>query len=136
MKKFVCLSLLALGMFIVPACSSGYGTPGEAAKIYAGYILKGDFDKYVDACDFGEGLSVEEILAGKNALVEVLKAIKEQVDEKKGGYKSVGVVSEALTEDGKAAKVTLKYTLGNGDSDEDILNLVLFDGVWKVKINN
>lgn len=135
MKKLVYLSLLALGMFMVSACSSGSSaTPGDAAKKYAGYLLSGKYESIVDLCETGKDVSPQEMKEGKALLTGLFQMAKETADAQHGGYKSIDVISEKLSDDGQSADVVIRHTFGDGTTKEETLGLVLQDGVWKLKI--
>lgn len=135
MKKMFYSVLLVLGVVcMVSACSSGNATPGDTAKQYAGYVLSGKYDKIMDICQLGENVSTEEKEAGKAFLTGLLKMAKEGVDKEHGGYKTIDVVSENISEDGMNADVVIKYTFGDGQTKEETLGLVRQDGAWKLKI--
>jgi hypothetical protein len=129
MKKmnYLVLALLMLGLTI--SCTN-QSSPGKAAKRYMEYAAKGDFEKFVDGFYFGEEVSKEEIKEGKAMMVSLVGEKVKPAFDKKGGLKSVEVVSETLSDDGKSAEAVLKLTYGNGETDEDTIDMILVDGKW------
>jgi hypothetical protein len=55
--------------------------------------------------------------------------------EKKGGIKKFEVVEETISEDGKTAKVTMKYEYGNGTSETESNDFILVDGKWYFELD-
>jgi len=133
MKKnlFYLLGLMAICLFTFSSCSSE--SPGDAAKKYMNYMKSGDYDKFVDGIAVGEDTPKDEVEAGKTMLKAMMEKGKKQVDAK-GGIKDIEIVSEEIEEDGKAARVVLKTTYGDGSTEEKPTNMVLEKGKWKMKV--
>lgn len=135
MKKISTL-IVAVAAFCVAlsSCSSKSSSPGEAAKLYAGYIADGQYDKFVGVIHLPDGTAADQ-----KEQKEALKAmLNEKVAEslaEKGGLKSVEVLSETISDDGQSAYVEMLYTYGNGDTEDNDMDLVLQDGRWLVEMN-
>lgn len=130
MKKTIYFSLMVLCMMFIAACSSD--SPGKAAKKYASYMQSGEYEKFVDGFYFGEDASPEDMDQTKKMLLAMIQEKGAKGMEQKGGLKEIEIVSEELSEDKKTAKVILKQIYGNGESDENTIDMVLVDGTWKM----
>ena len=112
-----CLVILSL---IVFACASEE-TPTMAAKKITGYLQDMEYGKYLDCMDSYEKLG------SKEQLITILK----QSMEMKKGLKKVDILSESLKNDGKSAVVKLKYTYGDGSSEETSMNFKEVKDQWR-----
>jgi hypothetical protein len=112
-------SLVILTLFVC-ACA-GKETPTMAAKKVTGYLQSEEYGKYLDCIDSYEKMGTKE------EIVEILK----QSMEMKKGLKKVEVLSESVKEDGKSAVVELKYTYGDGTSEETSLSLIKVNDQWR-----
>lgn len=129
MKKIFYFSLMVMTMFVMAACSST-STPGGAMKQYGKYLTDGDYEKFVDGIVFNSEATAEEIKEQKEGLVAMLKEKGSKEYEKKGGLKSMEVISEEISEDGNTATVKMKQTYGNGETEESEQKMVKKDGKW------
>lgn len=133
MKKIIYLSLMVAVSFLMISCSAE--TPQKAAVKYSEYLKNGQFDKFVDGIAFDEKMTPEQVKEQKEQLTALLKEKGTKEFDKKGGLKDVEFVSEEITEDGNRAKVVLKHIYGNGETDEDKMDLVKKDGKWMISMN-
>ncbi len=127
MKKL--LSIFAIfAMLFTLACSSP-ATPSDAAsKIYQ-LIADGQYEAAAEEMYY-EGEA--EQVAQQKAMIASLFAEKVGPQIKtKGGIANIETVGETIAEDGKSANVTVKITYGNGEVDENDLDMVLTDNGWK-----
>lgn len=128
MKKVFYFSLMIMAMVIMASCSQD--TPSKAAAKYSGYIQSGDFDEFVEGIAFDEKVTPEQAKEQKETLSALLKEKAAKEFEKKGGLKSIEVLSEEVSEDGNSAKVKMKYTYGNGETENQNMELIKKDGKW------
>lgn len=82
MKKVFYFSLMVMTMFLMTACSSS--GPGDAMKKYGNYLIKGDYEKFVDGLAFDESVGAEKMKEQKDGLVSMLKEKVSKEYEKKG----------------------------------------------------
>lgn len=129
MKKVLYFGLFVMALVLATACTPD--SPGAAAKKYSEYLKSGDYDKFVDGISFKE----QETADHKAALVSMLKEKASKEFDKKGGIKDIEIISEEISEDGATAKVVLKQTYGNGESDEGNYDMVKENGKWKMDMN-
>lgn len=136
MKKILTLifAIAATGL-AVSSCSSGASSPGEAAKQYAGYLAEGKYDKFVDACYYPADTPSDELKEQRAGMKSLLTEKVDESLEENGGITSVEVLSETIAADGQSAYVELRYTYGNGETDDNDMDLVLHDGRWLMEIN-
>lgn len=134
MKKVFYFSLIAMTMFIMAACSSSDG-PGDAMKRYSNYLIKGNYEKFVDGIAFRQDATPDNLKEQKDALVSMLKEKVAKEYEKMGGLKSIEVLSEEISEDGNTASVKIKQTYGNGETQEGTQEMVKRDGKWLMSID-
>ncbi len=122
--------MLSLGIFA--ACSST--TPGEAAKKYTQYVADGEYEKFVDAIAYDEKADEAAVKQQKEMILALLQEKgKKSIDEKEG-ITNIEIVSEEISEDGNEAKVSLKQTYGNGETEDANYDMVKKDGTWKMVV--
>lgn len=132
MRKGIYFSLLAFTLCVFVACFASQ-TPGQVAKKNAEYLANGQYEKFIDGIAFDENASKEDIKEQKEMILSLLEKGKESIDGKDGLAK-VDVISEVIAEDGNSAKVLLKQTYKNGDSEESGYDMVKKNGRWKMVI--
>jgi hypothetical protein len=120
-RIFQCLVILCLFVF---ACASK-DSATEAAKKVTGYLQGGEYAKFVDCMDSLEKLGTKE------QFVDILK----QSMEMKKGLKKVDVLKETPEKDGKLVVVDLKYTYGDGSSEETSLTFHKVKDEWRALAN-
>lgn len=128
MKKVIYFSLMIMAIVVMASCSQD--TPGKAAAKYCGYVQSGDFDKFVEGIAFDEKVTPEQAKEQKEGLSALFKEKVAKEFEKKGGLKNTEVISEEISEDGNSAKVKMKYTYGNGETEDQDMELIKKDGKW------
>lgn len=131
MKKVSYFGLFATLMLIMASCGSP-STPGAAAKQYAEYIQKGNYEKFADGIVLDEKMDAAKVKEAKEGLTAMLKEKVSKEIEKKEGIKNIEIVSEEVAEDGNTAKVILKQTYGNGETEENTYDMIKKDGSWKM----
>jgi len=117
LKIFRCLVILTL---FIGACA-GKETPTMAAKKATGYLQSKEYGKYLDCIDSYEKMGTKE---------QIIEILKESIEMKKG-LKKVDIVSESLKNDGKSAVVELKYTYGDGTTEETSLSFNKVNDQWR-----
>lgn len=120
---------ISCALFLV-ACGGG-DTPEGVAQDFVTAMTKGDTDKVLTLMDISseDAAQLEQI---RPKLDMAFQQMKKEVDAK-GGLKSLEVVKTDISADGNTAKVTLKMTWGNGNSEEmPPMPLKKVDGKWKV----
>lgn len=132
MKKVIYFSLMIMAMVAMASCSQD--SPGKAATKYCGYIQSGDFDKFVEGIAFDEKVTPEQVKEQKEGLSALLKDKASKEFEKKGGLKNAEAISEEISEDGNSAKVKMKYTYGNGETEDQGMELIKKDGKWMMSM--
>lgn len=130
MKKVLYFGLFVMALLLTVACSPS--SPSAAAKKYSEYLKSGNYDKFVEGIAFKDTETAE---TSKVALIAMLEEKASKEFDKKGGIKDIEIISEEISEDGKTAKVVLKQTYGNGDSEEGNYDMVKQDGKWKMDMN-
>ncbi|MCL2682777.1 MAG: DUF4878 domain-containing protein [Bacteroidales bacterium] len=127
MKKIASL-VIALCVITFVSCSPREKTPSDTVKNYLECLQSGKYEKAISYYNIDLGESMEmKMLADK-----MEESLKEQ-----NGLKSFKLVEggETISEDGKTATVAVLMTHGNGDVEEEILDLVKVDGEWKLEVN-
>ena len=71
MKKVFYFSLIVMAMFMMAACSSSSG-PGDAMKKYSNYLIKGDYEKFVDGIALGDSETADKLKEQKAGFVALL----------------------------------------------------------------
>lgn len=120
-------------LFIFSSCSSDTtSSPRKVAEKYGEYLLSDKPERIVDLVDTGDA-SKEEIEAGKQMLSGFITLGLAEVKKAKDGFKDFEIISEDI--DGDEAEVTIKITFGNGETDEESLDMVKVDGKWKLQMD-
>jgi len=129
MKRFSAWTIIAFVALILSACSGS--TPSSAAQELVGDLQSKNYQKLVNSLATDPKATPEETTKNKEMLVALLKEKGEKTIAEKGGLKSYEVISENVTPDESKATVKMKYTYGNGTTEEGVVNLVKADGKWK-----
>ena len=130
MKRLFALLVVALFAF---ACG-GSSTPGGVAVELYNLVAAGNYEKAADLIAY-EGETPEAIAEQKALITSLFKEKGGPQLEAKGGVKSVEVLGETLSEDGKQADVELKIVYGNDTEETEEVSLVLTDDGWKHSIS-
>lgn len=134
MKKVFYFSLMVMAMFMMAACSSS-SSPGDAMKKYSNYLIKGDYEKFVDGIALDDSETADKLKEQKAGFVALLRDKVGKEYEKMGGLKSIEILSEEISEDGNTATVKIKQTYGNGETQEGTQSMVKRDGKWLMSID-
>lgn len=134
MKKVFYFSLMVMAMFMMAACFSS-SSPGDAMKKYSNYLIKGDYEKFVDGIALGDSETADKLKEQKAGFVALLRDKVGKEYEKMGGLKSIEILSEEISEDGNTATVKIKQTYGNGETQEGTQSMVKRDGKWLMSID-
>ncbi|MCX6244730.1 MAG: DUF4878 domain-containing protein [Bacteroidetes bacterium] len=130
--KNLVFALFIMGTFVfLNSCGSGSSiSPSGTIKEFATKVEKGDIDGAI-GCIATEGKTVDKETKGKLTLI--LGMGKGQM-EKKQGIKNMEVLNEQVDADGKTATVKMKFTYGDGSTDEEDYTLLKEDGKWKISM--
>lgn len=130
MKKLIYLFAVVAAVFAV-SCSSAPDTPGEAALNIYQLMADGKYEAVAEEFYF-DSTNAEEVTQAKEAIASLLKEKAAPEIESKGGIANLEVLEEVIAEDGQSANVTIKTTYGNGESEENTVELVKDpNGDWK-----
>ncbi len=133
MKKGIYFAFLATLLITFAACSAG--SPGEAAKKYANYLKNGDYEKFAEGIAMSEDMSADEAKQGRQMFAAMMQEKGKMALEQKGGIDKIDIVSENMDSDGNTAKVVLKMTFKNGESEEMNYNMVKQKSGWKIDLS-
>ena len=133
MKKVFYFSLMVMTMFLMTACSSS--GPGDAMKKYGNYLIKGDYEKFVDGIALDDSETADKLKEQKAGFVALLRDKVGKEYEKMGGLKSIEILSEEISEDGNTATVKIKQTYGNGETQDGTQSMVKRDGKWLMSVD-
>lgn len=131
MKKLFYLFVMAIAMFVMISCSGG--GPGDALKDYFVAMQKGEYEKFAEGIDLSNTESDQQ-QAVREGYASLLKEKFAKDLEKKGGIKSVEILSEDIASDGKTAVVKFKVVYGNGVEQSDEQKMVKTDGKWLMDV--
>ena len=124
--RFVLVALMALTIsFNFSSCKKA-AEPKDVVSKWWDALIKKDVDKAFTYIYFEEGTEQEEI--------DALKAKYKGILEYTQGIKSYEIISEEISEDGKTATVKVKLVFGNGEENEDDVDLIKVDEGWKLKL--
>lgn len=131
MKKIIYL-VLATVILSFASCSSNTSSPSEAAKTYFGYLQQADFDKFIDGFYFGEEMSDEMFNFSKELIRQSFQQVGDSDAKDELAKLKIEVLDETLSEDGKKAKVTLRVTDSEDNSEENQVDMINIDGTWMI----
>lgn len=137
MKKSLFVTLIASFALIMISCGSKTNSPAKTAEKIATALQKGDYKTIVENVYMGdsENQSKEEIEGQKQMLEGLLKEKGAKSIKENGGIKTYEVIEETVAEDGKTAKVKMKYTYNNGSEDTETMSFVKADDKWFLEID-
>lgn len=134
MRKLFYFVIAIAAMGIMASCGGGTSTPGAAAKKYFEAMAAGNYDKFMDGMYIDPESTpdeLQEIAQQKKMFVAMIEEKGEDQNAEKGGIKKIDVVSEEIAEDGKSATVTMLVTYGNGETNEDDVQMLYDGSSWK-----
>lgn len=120
------LSSLALFAALVAAGCADSGPVGTVKQFYR-------------SVESGELEEASEMLTGPMVAMLGRDKVKAALGKgmadtsKKGGIQSLDILSEEV--DGTVAKVRLRMTYGNGETEEEELELIRVDGRWMISVD-
>ena len=137
MKKIFTILFAALlaGSFAFVSCGQSGDTTGTAtskkdspSKITEKAMKALKNKDYEGAVRYMAGIedATDEDISQMAALIGMIY-------EANGGLKDYEILSEEISEDGQNAVVGIKYTFGNGETNEDTEKLMLTEKGWVIK---
>ena len=120
MKRIITIAAIALAALFAFACGSSNGPESVIKKSFEA-IQKHDYDAY--AATFNISESDQKMLAG---MLE--EKLSEELD-KKGGIDSYKITDIQIDGDKADAKIHIIYK--DGSEDDQTMNLVKVDDIWK-----
>lgn len=128
MKKIITLSSLVVAILSLVACSPT--TPGKALKGYLNDIKNENYESFIEGIYFPEDMDEQRKKKDEAQLLAIIKEKGAKEYEKKGGVKSIEILSETISEDGKSAVVEYKQTFGNGEEEKQSQKMIKKDDKW------
>ena len=129
--------MCAMAVVSFGSCNKNKTKKASAAAIeHAQHLQDGNYELFIEQCVFSPDVTPMEVNAEK---ANFKKAMREQVHpviQSKGGIKATKVVSEKVSDDGKAATVTLNHEYNNGQNEDVVYDMVLVDDLWKINMDN
>jgi hypothetical protein len=99
-------------------------------------LQKGNYEKAIEIL-FKDADSSSSKATSSDEGEEYFQAFAEKAKataDKKGGIKDFEITKEAISEDGLKATVSVKIAYGDGTTDDEDINFVKKDGVWKTDL--
>jgi hypothetical protein len=117
------------------SCGGGAigNSPGATVKKSISLITEKNYEKVVSMYAKKDGTALTEEEKGK--MLGLMTMANAELT-KKQGVKSLEIIEEKISDDGKTAEVKWKITYGNGESEDNDGKLVNVDGDWKMIIGN
>lgn len=100
---------------------------GEAAMMYYGYLLKGQYAEYVNAIAYSDSMTDDY----KNQMVDLTAQYMAREKELRGGLVNVELIGDTIAENMASAFIELIY--GDSTREEIAVPMVLCNGVWKLQ---
>ncbi len=132
MKRLITLSFIVIALMSLVSCSSN--TPGKALKGYLNDIKNENYDSFMEGVYFHEGMDEQRKEKKRAQLLAIIKDKGTHEYEKKGGVKSIEIISERVSKDGENATVEFKQTYGNGEEIIEKQKMVKKDGKWLIDL--
>lgn len=124
-------------VFMVGLQSCGGGgignSPGATVKKSINLLVDKNYEKVVDMYVKKDGTAFTEEEKGK--ILGLMTMASAEIT-KKQGVKSLDIIEEKVSEDGKTATVKWKITYGNGETDDSDGELIKVGNDWKMVIGN
>jgi hypothetical protein len=108
-------------------------SPGAIVKKSINLVAEKKYDKVVELYAKKDGTAFTDEEKGK--IVGLMTMANAEL-VKKQGVKSLDIVEEKISEDGKTADVKWKVTYGNGEVDNNDGKLIKVGSDWKMVIGN
>ena len=128
MKKIITLSFLVVAILSLVACSPT--TPVQALKSYLTDLKNENYESFIKGVYFPEDMDEQRKKKDEAQLLAIIKEKGAKEYEKKGGVKSIEILSETISEDGKSAVVEYKQTFGNGEEEKQSQKMIKKDDKW------
>ncbi|WP_288911057.1 DUF4878 domain-containing protein [uncultured Bacteroides sp.] len=132
MKKLITLGFLVVAVLSFISCSPS--SPGKALKGYLNDIKNENYDSFMEGVYFHEGMDKQRKEKKRTQLLAIIKDKVTREYERKGGVKSIEIISERVWEDGENATVEFKQTYGNGEEIIEKQKMVKKDGKWLIDL--
>lgn len=122
-KLLMIICMMMFAAFVFNACSSNQDAPKDVVREYYEQFKNGNFEKALSYT----AKSDQEI----KKEVEKLEGFKLKL-------KSYEIISEEIAEDGKSAKVKVRFIASSDFQDEEkeqneVVRLEKINGIWKIK---
>lgn len=128
MKKIITLSFLVVAILSLVACSPT--TPGKALKSYLTDLKNENYESFIEGVYFPEDMDEQRKEKKEAQLLAIIQEKGAKEYERKGGVKSIEILSETISEDGKSAIVEFKQTFGNGEEEKKSQKMIKKDNKW------
>ena len=128
MKKLITLSFLVVAVLSFISCSPS--SPGKALKSYLTDLKNENYESFIKGVYFPEDMDEQRKKKDEAQLLAIIKEKGAKEYEKKGGVKSIEILSETISEDGKSAVVEYKQTFGNGEEEKQSQKMIKKDDKW------
>jgi len=129
-KIVLCFLVLGAFFFLHSCGGPSSGSPSSTVKTFIDKMAKGESEAAI-ACISSNGKEMDQ--ESKAKLIGLMAMGKAQSD-KKQGIKNLDVLNEVIAADGNTATVKVKFTFGNGDTNEEDYKLVKENGKWLITI--
>lgn len=129
MKNF--FSVLAIVMTVVLMSSCSSDSPKTVAEKSMACIVDGDYKGYVEYIYFNDGGDAKKLQRDKDGTAALIGEKLDKTLHQKKGFKHYAVLSEEVQD--TVATVKTKIVYGNGEIEEDVLNMKKDKhGDWKI----
>lgn len=108
-------------------------SPGATVKKSINLMAEKKYDKVVSMYVKSDGTALTEEEKGK--MLGLMNMANAELT-KKQGVKTLDIIEEKISEDGKTASVKWKITYGNGETEDNDGKLIKVNGDWKFIIGN
>lgn len=134
MKRVINLSFLVVAIVSLVACSPT--TPGKALKSYLTDLKNENYESFIEGVYLPEGMDEQRKEKEEAQLLAIIKEKGAKEYERKGGVKSIEILSETISEDGESAIVEYKQTFGNGEEEQQSQKMIKKDDKWFIDLRS
>lgn len=113
--------------FLLVGCKNKEERAADAALEYYGYLLDGEYDRYVEAIAYSDKMTEKY----KKQLIELAAQYMQREKDLRGGLREVTYVSGIFAD--SVANVLLELHYNDSTSEEISVPMILCDDQWRLQ---
>lgn len=113
--------------FLLGGCKNKEERAADAALEYYGYLLEGEYDRYVDAIAYSDKMTEKY----KKQLIELAAQYMQREKDLHGGLRDVTYLSGIFAD--SVANILLELHFNDSTSEEISVPMILCDDQWRLQ---